>query len=46
MFHIIGYYEGAGEVVDTVSTRSAANILAAEYRMAFGPDWTIEVVSA
>lgn len=44
MYLIMGYYEGAGEVVDEADSKSEAHTLAAEYRMAFGPGWVIEVV--
>ncbi len=41
---IIGYYEGNSEVVDQADDRAEADFMAAEYRMAFGPTWTIDVV--
>jgi len=43
---IIGYYEGNSEVVDEAESKQEAEILAMEYRMAFGRGWTIDVVGA
>ena len=40
---IIGTYQGRREILDTAPTMAEAQILAAEYKMAFGCDWLIEV---
>ena len=38
---IIGTYRGKSEVIDTAKDQKEADYLVREYRMAFGPDWTI-----
>ena len=44
MWKIIGQYKGWDrEEVDHAWAEEDANILAAEYRLAFGVDWTIWV---
>ena len=42
MYKIIGSYRGgAFEEVDTAGTLSAARTLLAEYRLAYGPNWSL-----
>lgn len=41
MFIIYGRYQGTKEEIDTAETKKEAEYLANEYRMAFGPGWSI-----
>jgi hypothetical protein len=41
MYKIIGIYRGKKEVIDTAKDLTEANYLVNEYRMAYGPTWTI-----
>lgn len=44
MYKIMGKYQGVTEVVDEADTRPEAQALLAEYRLAFGPKWTLWIV--
>jgi len=41
MYKIIGKYQGTTEEIDSADTREAAETLLVEYRMAFGPNYTL-----
>jgi len=43
MFKIYGTYQGSREEIDTAETKKDALYMAAEYRMAFGREWLIEI---
>jgi hypothetical protein len=43
MFEIIGMHHGKKEVIDAADSREDAEYLAGEYRMAFGPEWSIVI---
>tara|TARA_Y100000310_G_scaffold155094_1_gene154582 strand:- start:94 stop:291 length:198 start_codon:yes stop_codon:yes gene_type:complete len=44
MYKIMGTYRGNSEELDEADTLDEANYLLTEYRVAFGPDWLIEIV--
>lgn len=41
MYNIVGEHKGEKEVIDTSEQLSQANYMLTEYRMAFGPEWTL-----
>lgn len=41
MYEIIGVYRGTTEVIDETDDKAEAKRLVGEYRMAFGPEWSI-----
>ena len=43
MFKIYGTYKGNRELIDQADTKSEADYLASEYRLAFGPEWLITI---
>lgn len=43
MYKIMGKYKGRIEEIDTADDHKEAEFLLGEYRMAFGPDWTLWV---
>lgn len=40
-YKITGRYRGRAEELDTADTLKEAETLVSEYRMAFGPEWSI-----
>lgn len=40
-YEIIGIYRGEKETIDSAETKTDADYLVSEYRLAFGPAWTI-----
>lgn len=42
-FDILGTYEGETETVDNFETREEARTMLDEYRMAFGPTWSLRI---
>ncbi len=43
MIKIVGKYRGHREILDRADLREEADYLLSEYRMAFGPNWKIEL---
>lgn len=43
MWQIIGTYQGKTEVLDAYNTMSEAIKMLAEYRLAYGNSWTIDI---
>lgn len=44
MYKIWGKYQGQPwEVIDTFATRREAELMLAEYRLAFGSGWVLEI---
>jgi hypothetical protein len=44
-FEIHSSHKGKSEIIDSDNLLSEATILLAEYRLAFGPDWKLWIVS-
>jgi len=42
-FDILGTYDGETETVDTFDTREEARTMLGEYRLAFGPSWSLRI---
>lgn len=42
-FDILGTYDGETETVDSFDTREEARTMLKEYRVAFGPTWSLRI---
>ena len=45
VFYIRGTYQGSTETIDEIEGRKEANRVLGEYRLAYGPDWRLWIVS-